>query len=49
MVTINICGITWDDLDEILYGSDEEPVTDEIPEEDFELIKEVADVERNNA
>lgn len=43
MATIRIGGITWDDLDEIIYGSDAEPVTDEIPEEDFELIKEVAD------
>jgi len=40
MASIKIDSLTWDDLDEILYGSDDKPETGEIPGEEFEEILE---------
>lgn len=36
--------ITFDDLDEILFGSDEDSIQDEIPEDVFDELMEVANV-----
>lgn len=35
---------TWDELDEILFGDGEDPVQEEIPEDTFKRIMEVANV-----
>ncbi len=47
MASIKISDLTWDDLDEILYGSDDKPETGEIPEEAFgEILEEFEEVAR---
>ncbi len=40
MASIKISDLTWDDLDEILYGSDDKSEIGEIPGEEFEEILE---------
>ena len=43
MTAIKI-GCTWEDLDEILFGDGEDPDQEEIPEDTFKGIMEVANV-----
>ena len=45
MASIKISDLTLDDLDEILYGSDDKPETGEIPDEAFdEILEEFGEV-----
>ncbi len=47
MASIKIDSLTWDDLDEILYGSDDKTETGEISEEAFdEILEEFEEVAR---
>ncbi len=40
MASIKIDSLTWDDLDEILYGSDDKPEIGEISDDVFDEILE---------